>query len=140
MKDKGSLHQKVQEMCDCYTTTDPLKEMSVVKDEQDKQEAAIKWLALTALHGINNNAKEISLTRSRDGGVKVTAQYRKSELPTPGPEVGNKIFETIRGITHIEKDYGEMSLALGIRDSSLDLKVKLTPKDNGEEVTISFPE
>jgi hypothetical protein len=139
MKDKGSLHQKVQEMCDCYTTTDPLKEMSIVRNEKDKQEAAIKWLALAALHGINNNAKKISLARSRDGSVKVTAKYRKSELPTPGTEVGNKILETIRGITHIEEDHGKVSLALGIRDSSLDLKVKLARKDDGEEVTISFP-
>jgi len=29
MRDKQSLHLKVQEMCDCYATTDPLKEMSL---------------------------------------------------------------------------------------------------------------
>ncbi len=140
MKDKGSLHLKVQELCDCFSTTDPLREMSVVKNDQDKEEAALKWLALTALHGVNNNAKEVSIDRSQDGDVNVTAEYRKTELPSPGPQVGGKIFEALRSITHIEGDQGEISLALGIKDSSLDLKVKLRPTDSGEEVSISFPD
>jgi len=140
MKDTGNLHLKVQEMCDCFATTDPLREMSVVKDDQDKEEAALKWLALSALHGINNNAKEVSISRSGDGDVKVTAEYRKTELPSPGPQVGGKIFEAVRRITHIEGDQGEITLALGIKDSSLDLKIKLRPTDSGEEVLISFPE
>ena len=58
MKDTKSLHLKVQELCDCFATTDPLKEMSVVKNDADTQEAALKWLALAALHGVNNNAKK----------------------------------------------------------------------------------
>ena len=85
MKDKGSLHLKVQELCDCFATTDPLKEMSVVKNDADKEEAALKWLALVALHGVNNNAEIISITRSNDEKVKVTAEYRKTDLPSPGP-------------------------------------------------------
>jgi hypothetical protein len=140
MKDKGNLHLKVQELCDCFSTTDPLREMSVIKNDQDKEEAALKWLALAALHGVNNNARQVSVTRSSDGDVKVTAEYRLAELPSPGPQVGAKIFEAIRGITHIEGDQGEITLALGIKDSSLDLKVKLRPTGGGEEVSISFPE
>ncbi len=31
MKEKRNVHLKVQELCDCYATNDPLKEMSVVK-------------------------------------------------------------------------------------------------------------
>jgi hypothetical protein len=57
MKAKRNLHLKVQEMCDCYATNDPLKEMSVIKTDADKAEAAVKWLALAALHGVNNNAE-----------------------------------------------------------------------------------
>ena len=140
MKDKGNLHLKVQEMCDCFSTADPLREMSTIKNEQDKEEAALKWLALAALHGVNSNAKEVSIARSGDGDVQVTAEYRKTELPSPGPQVGGNIFEALRGITHIEGDQGEITLALGIRDSSLDLTVKLKPTDSGEEVSISFPE
>ncbi len=59
MKDTGNLHLKVQELCNCFATTDPLKEMSIVKNDADKTEAALKWLALAALHGVNNNAEKI---------------------------------------------------------------------------------
>ncbi len=32
MKDKRNLHLKVQELCDCYATSDPLKGMSLLKE------------------------------------------------------------------------------------------------------------
>jgi len=140
MKEKRNVHLKVQEFCDCYATNDPLKEMSVVKNDADKDEAAVKWLALAALHGMNNNAKEISISRSADGKVRVTAKYRESELPSPGPEVGLKIMETVREITHIEGHKGKSPLALGIRNDSIELRVKLKEKEGREKVTIEFPE
>ncbi|RZB35974.1 MAG: hypothetical protein SRB2_02639 [Desulfobacteraceae bacterium Eth-SRB2] len=140
MKDKGSLHLKMQELCDCFATADPLKEMSDINDEVDKNEAALKWLALAALHGVNNNAEKISITRSDDGNVTVTAEYRKKDLPSPGSEVAEKIIEAVTGITHIDGDKGKSPLALGIRDSSIDLKIKLKTKDGGKKITIKFPE
>jgi len=65
MKEKRNLHLKVQELCDCYATTDPLKEMSLVAKDKDQEEAALKWFALAALHGVTNNAKEITIRRTR---------------------------------------------------------------------------
>ena len=35
MKDKHSLHLRVQGFCDCYVTTGPLKEMSAVNTDGD---------------------------------------------------------------------------------------------------------
>jgi hypothetical protein len=140
MKETESVHKKVQEMCDCYATTDPLKEMSILKNDADKQEAAIKWLALVALHGVNHNAEKISIRRSGDGSVTVHAKYRTAQLPSPGGEVGEKVFEAVREMTHIEGDKGKTDLALGMRDSSIDLKVKLKKKDGADQVTLNFPE
>ena len=140
MKDKGSLHLKVQKLCDCFATTDPLKEMSDIKGDADKNEAALKWLALAALHGVNNDAEKISITRSDDGNVTVTAEYRQKDLPSPGSEVAERIIEAVTGITHIEGDKGKTPLALGIRDSSIDLKIKLKTEDGGKKITIKFPE
>lgn len=139
MKDKSNIHLKVQELCDCYATNDPLKEMSVVKNEADQEEAALKWLALASLHGVNNNAKEVTLTRLRNGDVRVTAKYRETDLPSPGAEVGAKIMEAIREVTHIEGGKGKSPLALGIRNDSIELEVKMKTKDEGERVTIKFP-
>ncbi len=140
MKEKRNVHLKVQEFCDCYATNDPLKEMSIVKNDGDKEEAAVKWLALAALHGVNNNAQEVTITRSSDGEVRVTAKYRESELPAPGSDVGSKIMEAVREITHIEGQSGQTPLALGIRNDSIELQVKIKEKEGSEKVTIKFPE
>jgi hypothetical protein len=140
MLDKESAHKRVQEMCDCYATTDPLKEMSTIGADADKQEAAYKWLALAALHGVNENAEKISVIKRKDGGVKVLAEYRKSELPTPDAALADKIVEAVGEIAHMEGEKGKTPLALGIRDSSIDLNVKIKKKDEGRKVTIKFPE
>ena len=52
MKDSANSHLKVQELCDCYSTTDPLKEMSILNKDQDQMDSDLKWLALLALHGV----------------------------------------------------------------------------------------
>jgi len=140
MKEKRNIHLKVQELCDCYATNDPLKEMSVVQNDADKDEAALKWLALAALHGVNNNAKEVTISRSMDGNIQVTAKYRETQLPSPGSEVGGRIMDAAREITHIEGSKGKSSLALGIRNDSVELQVKIKTKDDRERVTIKFPE
>jgi len=140
MKEKRNLHLKVQELCDCYATNDPLKEMSRIQGDSDKDEAAVKWLALAALHGVNDNAKEVSITRSPEGNIRVTAKYREAELPSPGPEIGEKIMNAVREITQIEGAKGKSPLALGIRQDSIELQIKMKSKDNGERITLKFPE
>ncbi len=140
MKEKRNVHLKVQELCDCYATNDPLKEMSTVKNEGDKDEAALKWLALSALHGVNSNAEAITITRSKDGEIEVTAKYRESELPSPGSDIGAKIIAAVREITHIEGEKGKTPLALGIRNDSIEIQVKMDSEEDKEKVTLNFPE
>ena len=139
MKEKRNVHLKVQELCDCYATNDPLKEMSTVKNEGDKDEAALKWLALSALHGVNSNAETITITRSKDGDIDVTAKYRESELPSPGSDIGAKIIAAVREITHIEGKKGKTPLALGIRNDSIEIQVKMDSEADRETVTLNFP-
>ena len=140
MKDKQTIHLKVQELCDCYATTDPLQEMSSLEKDADKDEAALKWLALAALHGINANAEKISIRQSKEGTVRVTAKYRKSELPNPGSEIGAKIIDAVRGITHLDGEKGKIPLALGIRDGSIELSIKIKKSKDGEKISLKFPE
>jgi hypothetical protein len=115
MKEKRNIHLKVQELCDCYATNDPLKEMSEINRDSDP------------------------IRRSSDGNIKVTAKYREAELPSPGAEIGEKIINAVREITHIEGGKGKSPLALGIREDSIELKIKMKSKDKGERVTIKFP-
>ena len=137
MKDMTSLHLKVQELCDCYAQTDPLKEMSLLNKDADKEEAALKWIALAVLHGVNMGAKQISISKE-DGKIKVIAEYRDAELPSPGSDIGKRAINALRSITHIEEKKGELPLALGIRDSSLEVKVKMKESGNTETVTLKF--
>jgi hypothetical protein len=48
--------------------------------------------------------------------------------------------EAIREMTYIEGDKGKIPLALGIRNDSIELEVKMKKKEGKEEVTIQFPE
>jgi hypothetical protein len=139
MKDKETLHKRVQEEIDCYATTNPLKEMSELGKEEDTKEAALKWLALAALHGINMNAEKIAIQKAADGRVKVTAEYRPAELPSPGSSIGENIIRDIREITHLEGEKGKTVLALGVRDASVDLEVRVKKTEDGEEATLAFP-
>jgi len=139
MKESSNRHLKVQELCDCYAETDPLKEMSIVAREPSTDEAALKWIALAVLHGVNNNAEKISISQDTSGKVEVTAKYRTTRLPSPGEETGSKILEAIRAITHIEDNEGKIDLALGFRDNSMDLEVKVKKNKDREKVSFTFP-
>jgi hypothetical protein len=140
VEDKRNLHVKVQELCDCFATTDPLREMSLLSKDQDKDEAALKWLALAALHAVNNGASKISLIKEKDGKVSVLAKYREAELPSPGAEIGEKIIEAVRKITHLEGEKGKEPLALGIRNDSLEIKVKVQKEEDKEFIELKFPD
>ena len=140
MLDKRSLHLKVQEHADCFANTDLLSEMAGLVREQDSEEGALKWIALAVLHGIDRNAEKISLRRNKDGGISVTAKYRKSELPRPPSPIGRKVFDVVKEITHIEGNKGKSAVVIGIRDSSLELEMKLDRNGAKEEVVLKFPE
>lgn len=139
MKDSGSLHQKVQQLCDCFLNSELLKEMSIVKGDADKEEAALKWLSLAILYGIDSNAKKIAVSATKDGGVKVVAKYRPTELPSPGAEVGAKILEAVRAIGHFGEGGGKTPLAVGIRDSSIEIGIEADQDGDAETVILKFP-
>jgi hypothetical protein len=113
--------------------------MSEITGDTDKDQAALKWVALAVLHGINFNAKKISLRTAADGRTSVLAKYRKSELPSPGGKIGQNVIEAIRKITHFEGDKGKGPLALGFRNDSIELDVSVERGEHGETVTLKFP-
>lgn len=138
MKDSENLHKKVQELCDCYATTDPLKEMSQLNKEGQGVDDALKWLALTALHGVNSNAKKITIAQSDDGVVSVTAEYRDTRLPSPAANVAANVFEVVREILHVDGAKGKSKLSLGLRDSSIELDVSVKDKPGFKKVSVKF--
>jgi hypothetical protein len=140
MRDMTSGHQRMQELCDCFAESDPLVEMAALPRDEDREEAALKWLALAVLHGIDYGAKEISLKTAPDGRVEATVEYRRRQLPSPGEEIGGKIVDAARNMTHIEGKKGEIPFAVGIRDSSVDIRIKVKEKEGVRKVTLKFPD
>jgi hypothetical protein len=139
MKENRNLHLRVQEMCDCFATTDPLEEMARMAGEKDDlQESAVKWLALAILHGVNSNAEEIVLRRGEDGRVRVKAEYRTADLPEPDQGIAEAVIEAVRSITHIEEDKGKLPVSIGIRDSSVDLEIKIKARGGKQKVKLKF--
>jgi len=139
MKHRDSVHLKVQEFVDCFATKDPLREMSTVEGDREIREAALKWLALAAIHGINAGAEQISLKVTQDGKAQVTARYREAELPSPGTQAGKEIVAIVREITHLEDAKGELPLSLGIRDDSLLLNIVMDRKGGEQSLRLEFP-
>jgi hypothetical protein len=139
MKENRNLHMRVQEMCDCFATTDPLEEMARMAGEKDDlQESAVKWLALAILHGVNSNAEEIVLRRGEDGRVRVKAEYRTADLPVPDQGIAEAVIEAVRSITHIEEDKGKLPVSIGIRDSSVDLEIRIKARGGKQKVNLKF--
>ncbi|MEW5914648.1 MAG: hypothetical protein AB1814_18990 [Thermodesulfobacteriota bacterium] len=140
MQDKRNPHLKVQEHIDCMAATDYLEEMSKLAKDKDKADAALRWVALAALHGVNAGAKQVSLLQGPDGTVIVQAKYRTATLPTPGKQVGAQVLKALRDITHLEGDKAKGPLALGLRNDSLTVQVKFENDKEGQKVTLKFPE
>jgi rubredoxin len=136
-------HLKLQEMCDCYLETDFSRQLKVMVSSKstDLMEDGFKYLALVLLEAITEKASALVLTKENDS-VKVTLKGAdpQIELPSPAPEIMSAITTIMRDILHLEEDKGKCPLTLGLKNSQLDLLVRMK-KDNGEEsLTIEFPE
>jgi hypothetical protein len=70
----------------------------------------------------------------------VLAEYRKTLLPAPGDELGLKIVDALRAITHFDKDKEKGPFAFGWGNESLELTVKVKREDKKETLTLEFPE
>lgn len=140
MQDKRNLQKKMQEQIDCFAGTDYLTQLGAVKNEPDKEQAPLKWLALAILYGINENAKKIKIEKNEDGSKRLIVEFRDFDLPSPGDDVVDLIFEDLRRMTHIDADKGKISLSVGVRDSSIELEAKLKREDGKEKIVLKFPE
>jgi hypothetical protein len=139
MLDNRNIHMKIQEMCDCYATSDPLKAMSdMATDTSDPQSDAEKWLALAVLHGINSNAEKITIGQDRKGDVHVSATYRRTTLPAPHGSVAEAIIGAVRKITHIDNKKGKLPISIGIGNSSVDIEMKVKTTDGQEKISLKM--
>ena len=137
MKERGSLHQKVQELCDCFAESDTLAEMTHMQNAPATEENALKWLALAVVHGVGNSLREITLKKDKKG-VHVTGHAPDAALPAPSDETAAAVIDTLRQITHIDAAKGKSPLAFGFRGDSMTLQVKIKNEEKKQKATIQF--
>jgi hypothetical protein len=136
--------QKLQEMCDCYMETDFAAQLTAMTKapSADLQEDAVKYLALVIMYGVTDKARRISFKKKGDEiKVELKAADGKIKLPPPGADLFAAVVGLVRGILHLEEEGGgKSSLALGLRNSPLDLGVKLKEKEGKTSLKFVFPE
>ncbi len=146
IKDNRNYHQRLQEFCDCFMETDYRKDLEAASKGvsgdpgDDPDELALKFLGLTLLYGVNEDAKKISLQRSREGKILFSVEARGNyQLPPPGAELADRVFSIARSITHIEKDQGKSSLSVGLRNDRMEMGLEFKREGGGESLALIFP-
>jgi hypothetical protein len=147
IKDERNYHQRLQEFCDCFMETDFKKELEAASKgvsgdpSGDPDELALKFLGLVILYGANEDAKKITLQRSREGKSLFSVEARGNyQLPPPGAQVADRIFSIARSITHLDEDQGKEPLSLGLRNDRMEITLQFDRKKGGESLSILFPE
>jgi len=146
IKDERNYHLRLQEFCDCFMETDYKKELEAASGGAsgdpggDPDELALKVLGLTVLYGVNEEARKISLQRSKEGKVSFAVEARGDyQLPPPSTKVADRVISIARSITHIDKDKGKSPLSLGLRSDRMEIKLEFDRKGGGESLSLVFP-
>ena len=146
IKDERNFHLRLQEFCDCFMETDYKKELEAASKGSsgdpsgDPDELALKFLGLTLLYGANEEARKISLQRSKEGKVSFAVEARGDyQLPPPSTKVADRVISIARSITHIDKDKGKSPLSLGLRNDRMEINLEFNRKGGGESLSLVFP-
>ncbi|KPK84798.1 MAG: hypothetical protein AMJ94_19780 [Deltaproteobacteria bacterium SM23_61] len=145
IKDDRSYHLRLQEFCDCFMETDFRKELEraskgVSGDPGgDPEELALKFLGLTLLYGANEEAKKISLQKSKEGKVLLSVEARGNyRLPAPSAQLAERVFSLARSMVHLDEDQGKVPFSLGLRNSSMEINMEFARGGGGESLTLTF--
>jgi hypothetical protein len=137
---------KLQEFCDCFMETDFKKELESASKgvsgapNADPDELPLKFLGLAMLYGANEEAKKISLQKSKEGKVSFSVEARGNyQLPAPGSALTDRILYLARSLVHMDKDQGKIPLSLGLRNDRMELMLEFDRKGGEEYFSISFP-
>jgi hypothetical protein len=124
IKDDRSYHLRLQEFCDCFMETDFRKELE---------------MGLTLLYGANEEAKKISLQKSKEGKVLFSVEARGDyQLFPPSATLADRVFSLARSMVHLDKDRGKIPFSLGLKNSSLEINLDFARGGGAESLTLTF--
>jgi len=147
MKDSKSLHLKLQEYGDCFSESDAAKELDEISKKgaggdatADMTDLALKYLSTAILHGIEQEAHKIQITRegSMEGDCRLLGKTEIS-LPRPPTGLARQMVSIIRCITDLQADTGESTLAYGLRNDRLEIDVSVHRSGDREVMGLGLP-
>jgi hypothetical protein len=99
----------------------------------------LKFLGLTLLCGANEEAKKISLQKSKDGKVLFSVEARGNyQLLAPSAHLADRVFSLARSMVHLDKEQGKIPFSLGLRNSSLEINLEFARSGGAESLTLTF--
>jgi hypothetical protein len=147
IKDDRSYHLRLQEFCDCFMETDFRKELEkackgVSGDPGgDPEELALKFLGLTLLYGANEEAKKISIEKSKEGKVLFSVEARGNyQLPPPSAHLTDRVISLARDMVHLDKEQGKIPFSLGLRNSSMQINLEFARTGGEDRLVLHFPQ
>ncbi len=147
MKDPKSLHLKLQEYADCFSESDAARELEEISNKgaggditADMTDLALKYLSTAILHGIEEEAQKIQITRegALGGNCKLIGK-KETSLPKPPTGLAGEMVGIIRCITDLEADIGESKLAYGLRNDRLEIDVSIHKSGEKEVMGLTLP-
>lgn len=139
---QGTLHQRLQEYCDCYAEADvefELGHMSrpdTIPVEGDMTELALRYLALALLTAIEGRAEVLVIARwaSRLIGRE------QCLLATPSDGIVTRAIEIVKQIAGVDRQLPCRRLVLGLRNDHLVLDVEHRVAGREEEILFALPD
>jgi hypothetical protein len=147
MKDPKSLHLKLQEYADCYSEADAGRELKEISKKGaggevtgDMTDVALKYLSNSILHGIEEEAQKLQISRDGDmeGDCKLIGK-KETMLPKPPIGLAREMMGIVRCITGLEADSGESKLAYGVRNDRLEIDVTVHKSGEKEVMGLTLP-
>lgn len=139
MSDRESQHQRLQQQIDCQLEVKPRDALAQWEKEgwkeepgTDVDEAPLKYIALVLLEAIEERAVRTAVDKDLGATVYADNTYTLPKAPT---EYIARGLEILREIADIRGAEGEGTIALGVRNDSIEI---ILQKDAGQHI-INIP-
>jgi hypothetical protein len=131
---------RLQQQLDCQLEVTPLTELKAWENEgwketpgTDVDEAPLKYMALVLLEALEDRAPRVFM--DKDEGVMIDGENRRTVPKAPSFIIARGL-ELLREMSGMRGPGGQSTLALGLRNESLELTIQ---KDGGRHI-INLPD
>lgn len=142
-----TFHERLLTYCDFYVFSDLKKEIfnlpngKMCNDTINSiEDDSLRYLALNILWAITNKVHSFSFERDEKGKDQYyLIQEKEAERSYLFLKTGEKIFEIMHSITHIDSEIGKGPVTIGLQNDSLELDVRFESNKDMQTIIFSLP-